>query len=77
MRYCAGPQISCWRRRGVIVLGFVGACGFLVPVLFTHDLMTATICLALSFFFAELIVAPIWAAPIGHGRRPSPAPPAA
>jgi MFS family permease len=51
-------------RRGVIVLGFAGACGFLVPVLFTHELMTATICLALSFFFAELIVAPIWAAPM-------------
>jgi len=51
-------------RRGVIVLGFAGACGFLLPVLFTHELMTATICLALSFFFAELIVAPIWAAPM-------------
>jgi len=51
-------------RRGVIVLGFSGACGFLMPVLFTHDLITATVCLALSFFFAELIVAPIWAAPM-------------
>jgi sugar phosphate permease len=51
-------------RRGVIVLGFMGACGFLVPVLFTHDLTTATVCLALSFFFAELIVAPIWAVPM-------------
>ena len=26
--------------------------------------MMATICLALSFFFAELIVAPIWAVPM-------------
>ena len=51
-------------RRGVIVLGFTGACGFLVPVLLTHELTTATICLALSFFFAELIVAPIWAVPM-------------
>jgi sugar phosphate permease len=51
-------------RCGVIVLGFTGACGFLMPVLFTHDLTTATVCLALSFFFAELIVAPIWAVPM-------------
>jgi sugar phosphate permease len=48
-------------RRGVIILGFLGACLFLVPVLLTGDLLTATVCLALSFFFAELIVAPIWA----------------
>ena len=51
-------------RRGVIMLGFLGACAFLVPVLLTGDLLTATICLALSFFFAELIVAPIWAVPM-------------
>ena len=51
-------------RRGVIVLGFLGACGFLVPVVFTRDLTVATACLAFSFFFAELIVAPIWAAPM-------------
>ena len=51
-------------RRGVIVLGFLGACVFLVPVLLTHDLTMATICLALSFFFAELIVGPIWAVPM-------------
>ncbi len=43
-------------RRGVIMLGFLGACAFLVPVLLTGNLSIATICLALSFFFAELIV---------------------
>jgi sugar phosphate permease len=48
-------------RRGVIILGFVGACLFMIPVVLTADLMTATICLAFAFFFAELIVAPIWA----------------
>jgi MFS family permease len=51
-------------RRGVIVPGFLGACAFLVPVLLTHNLTLATACLALSFFFAELIVAPIWAVPM-------------
>jgi sugar phosphate permease len=48
-------------RRGVITLGFLGACLFMIPVVLTADLGTATICLALAFFFAELIVAPIWA----------------
>ena len=48
-------------RRGVIILGFMGACLFMIPVVLTADLMTATICMSLAFFFAELIVAPIWA----------------
>lgn len=48
-------------RRGVIVPGFLCACLFMIPVVFTADLTVATICLSLAFFFAELIVAPIWA----------------
>ena len=48
-------------RRGVIVPGFLGACLFMIPVVFTANLAVATICLSLAFFFAELIVAPIWA----------------
>jgi len=48
-------------RRGVIVPGFLGACLFMIPVVFTSNLLVATICLSLAFFFAELIVAPIWA----------------
>ncbi len=51
-------------RRGVIVLGFLGACAFMLPVVLTANLTVATICLALAFFFAELIVAPIWAIPM-------------
>jgi MFS family permease len=51
-------------RRGVIILGFLGACVFMIPVVLTADLVTATICLALAFFFAELIVAPIWSVPM-------------
>lgn len=48
-------------RRGVLILGFLGACLFMIPVVFTGDLIVATLCLSLAFFFAELIVAPIWA----------------
>lgn len=51
-------------RRGVIILGFLGACLSMIPVVLTSDLTMATICLALAFFFAELIVAPIWAVPM-------------
>jgi len=48
-------------RLGVISTGFLGACAFMIPVVFTSDLTVATLCLALAFFFAEWIVAPIWA----------------
>ena len=51
-------------RVGVIVVGFVGAFLFMLPVLFVKDLLTITLCLSGAFFFAELIVAPIWAVPM-------------
>jgi MFS family permease len=51
-------------RRGVIALGFLGACLLMIPVVFTENLVVATVCLSLAFFFAELIVAPIWAMPM-------------
>src|SRR5262244_4030165 len=47
-------------RRSVIVVGFLGAFVFLMGVLMVHDLRTTAVCLSLAFFFAELIVAPIW-----------------
>jgi nitrate/nitrite transporter NarK len=56
-------------RRSVLVVGFVGAVIFLCPVLFFHDLAVATVCLSLAFFFAELIVAPIWAVPMDIAPR--------
>jgi MFS family permease len=51
-------------RRTVIVTGFLGAFVFLLPVVLIHDLTVAAIGLSLAFFFAELIVAPIWAIPM-------------
>ncbi len=56
-------------RRGVIVVGFVGAFIFLCPVVLFHNLAVAAICLSLAFFFAELIVAPIWAVPMDIAPR--------
>jgi MFS family permease len=56
-------------RRSVIVVGFVGALIFLCPVVLFHDLAVAAVCLSLAFFFAELIVAPIWAVPMDIAPR--------
>lgn len=51
-------------RISVIVIGFLGSFCFMLPIVFVHDLTTVAICLSLAFFFAELIVAPIWAIPM-------------
>ncbi|WP_291701211.1 MFS transporter [Bradyrhizobium sp.] len=51
-------------RTGVIVLGFLGAFACTVPIFFAKDLYVIAACLGGAFFFAELIVAPIWAVPM-------------
>jgi MFS family permease len=56
-------------RRAVIVTGFLGALIFLCPVVLFHNLKVAAVCLSLAFFFAELIVAPIWAVPMDIAPR--------
>jgi MFS family permease len=56
-------------RRGVIVAGFVGAFIFLIPVVLIHNLTVAAVCLSLAFFFAELIVGPIWSVPMDIAPR--------
>lgn len=56
-------------RRSVIVAGFTGAFVFLCPVVLFHDLAITTVCLSLAFFFAELVVGPIWAVPMDIAPR--------
>ena len=56
-------------RRSVIVAGFLGAFVFLLPVLLVHNLTVAAAGLTLAFFFAELIVAPIWSVPMDIAPR--------
>jgi sugar phosphate permease len=56
-------------RRSVIVAGFGGALLFLFPVVLVHNLLLTAVCLSLAFFFAELIVAPIWAVPMDIAPR--------
>ena len=56
-------------RRTVLVTGFLGATVFLIPVILIRDLTVSAVCLSLAFFFAELIVAPIWAVPMDIAPR--------
>ena len=56
-------------RRSVIVTGFLGAFVFLIPLVLVHNLTVAAVCLSLAFFFAELIVAPIWSVPMDIAPR--------
>ena len=56
-------------RRTVIVAGFLGAFVFLLPVVLTHEVNTAAICLSFAFFFLELIVGPIWSIPMDIAPR--------
>jgi MFS family permease len=56
-------------RNRVIAVGLFGACVFLIPVVLFHDLAIAAICLSLAFFFAELVVAPIWSVPMDIAPR--------
>jgi MFS family permease len=56
-------------RRSVIITGFLGAFIFMMPVILLHNLRLAAISLSLAFFFAELIVAPIWSVPMDIAPR--------
>jgi MFS family permease len=56
-------------RAYVIIAGFLGAFVFLIPAILTHDVNVAAVCLSLAFFFAELIVGPIWAIPMDIAPR--------
>jgi len=51
-------------RLSVILLGFLGALVSLVPLLLTRDVTIVAMSLSAGFFFAELIIGPIWAVPM-------------
>ncbi|MEI9982897.1 MAG: MFS transporter [Aliidongia sp.] len=56
-------------RRNVIITGFLGAFICLLPVVLVHDLIIDAVGLSLACFFAELIVGPIWSAPMDIAPR--------
>jgi sugar phosphate permease len=51
-------------RRNLVVFGFLCSLAFMVPIVFTHNLTLAAICLSLAFFFAEFTIGPMWAIPM-------------
>src|SRR5438105_11955282 len=51
-------------RLSVVTAGFAGALLSLLPILFMHDITVVALCLASGFFFAELIIGPIWSIPM-------------
>jgi MFS family permease len=51
-------------RRNVIVVGFLGCFASTLPLLLVHNLAVAAAALSAAFFFAELIVGPVWAVPM-------------
>ena len=48
----------------LIVGGFTGALLSLAPMLYFRDLTVAAACLSAGFFFAELVVGPMWSIPM-------------
>ena len=51
-------------RLSVIVVGFLGAAASLAGVFFTRDLTAVALLLSSGFFFAELVIGPIWSVPM-------------
>ncbi|MBZ5558577.1 MAG: MFS transporter [Acidobacteriia bacterium] len=51
-------------RRNVVVGGFLGAFVCLLPMFLTHDLTLITLSLAAGFFFAEIVIGPMWSIPM-------------
>jgi MFS family permease len=51
-------------RLSVTVIGFVGAMASLFPMLFLTDITAVAACLSAGFFFAELVIGPMWSIPM-------------
>jgi sugar phosphate permease len=51
-------------RRNLVVVGFLCSLAFMVPIVFTHNLTLAAVCLSCAFFFAEFTIGPMWAIPM-------------
>jgi MFS family permease len=56
-------------RRNVVVFGFCGSFLCMLPVLATRDLTLIVLCLGGAFFFAEIVIGPMWAIPMDIAPR--------
>jgi MFS family permease len=51
-------------RRNVVLAGFVGSAICLLPIFMTRDLTVIFCSLASAFFFAEIVIGPMWSIPM-------------
>jgi MFS family permease len=51
-------------RLSIVVIGFVGALVSLLPMLYVRDITLVAISLSAGFFFAELVIGPMWSIPM-------------
>jgi MFS family permease len=51
-------------RNDVVLAGFVGSFVCLLPLFATRDLTTIVLSLAAAFFFAEIVIGPMWSIPM-------------
>lgn len=56
-------------RRDLVILGFLLAFAFTIPVLRSHSVNLVAICLSAAFFFAEFTIGPFWAMPMDIAPR--------
>jgi sugar phosphate permease len=56
-------------RRNVVVAGFTGSFVSLLPLFATRDLTTIILSLASAFFFAEIVIGPMWSIPMDIAGR--------
>jgi len=51
-------------RRNVVMAGFLASFACMVPVFLTRDLVLIILSLGAAFFFAELVIGPMWSIPM-------------
>ena len=51
-------------RRNVVMAGFLGSFACMVPVFLTHDLFRSSSRSGAAFFFAEIVIGPMWSIPM-------------
>jgi MFS family permease len=56
-------------RRNLVVVGFLGSLGCMLPILFMHNLNWTALCLSGAFFFSEFTIGPMWAIPMDIAPR--------
>ncbi len=56
-------------RRNLVVFGFLCSLTSMLPILVSHNIIVAAICLSSAFFFSEFTIGPMWAIPMDIAPR--------